>query len=292
MGLDAAVYCNCWRDGKTTEPPIPREWVNVDEDGWVWNSNPRWSSGLRPGCEAYDRAIEIDVLFDTWQRSEACQHEDMCLAKVWVSNWAGVSGFRQALRMAGEDRFQTVLAELPMGNGGTVPPETAARMLDELDAFLALDGYGSLAVLLDEDTGEEVWRVAEGHRSLFQGSGKEQLTFNVDQHGFVIIGKKKVREVRPFGPIKLALNRTVRDEVFRSLRFTHQPTDVGVEYRDVETGTVFISQMPIGDQDQPRVRRFRVGFKQQDPADYTHEVEALTTVCRTSVESGNPVAWL
>jgi hypothetical protein len=236
--------------------------------------------------------MATDIAFDDWKRSHACPHENMELAEVWVSNWAGISGFRQALRMAGEDQFKTVLAALPKGNGGSVPSETAARMLEELDAFLALEGYGCLAVLLDEDTGEEVWRVAQGYHSLFQGSGKEQLTFNLDEQGFVIIGKKKIRELRSFGPIKLALNQTTRGELFRSLHFTHQPTGRGVEYRDVDTDAVFVSRMAIGDQDQPRLRHFRVGFKQQDPADYTHEVEALRTVCRTSVESGNPVAWL
>jgi hypothetical protein len=138
VGLDAAVYCNCWRDGKTAEPPIPREWVNVDEDGWVWNSNPTWPPGAQEGTPEYDQAMAKDIAFDVWKVNGACSHENMQLVHERIANWSGVGGLRQALREAGESEFATVLAELPEGNGGHTPSALALRMVEEIDRFLAL----------------------------------------------------------------------------------------------------------------------------------------------------------
>lgn len=39
MGLDATVSCNCFKEGRTTAPPIPREWLYLDSDGY-WSCRP------------------------------------------------------------------------------------------------------------------------------------------------------------------------------------------------------------------------------------------------------------
>lgn len=146
VGLDAAVYCNCWRDGKTTEPPVPRECVHLDEDGWVWNSNPDWTPGAQPGTEEWVRGMATDIAFDSWKQSQACPHDNMQLVSARIANWSGVGGLLQALQEGGEDQFATVLTELPTSNDGSTSPELAARMLNELNVFLELEAQGQLSI--------------------------------------------------------------------------------------------------------------------------------------------------
>ena len=35
MGVDATVMCNCFREGRTTDPPVPREWLVLDAEGYL-----------------------------------------------------------------------------------------------------------------------------------------------------------------------------------------------------------------------------------------------------------------
>jgi hypothetical protein len=249
--------------------------VNVDEDGSIWNSNPAWRPQPKEGTDAYRRAMAIDIAFDKWMRDDACPHDDMNLASERIANWSGVGGFQQALAQAGEARFATVLSALPRGNGGSMPPATAARMLEELDTFLALEGYGSLAVLVDEASGEVLGSAATS--ILIQASGKEPLQWRLDERGFVLLGCiHGVRDV----------------EVFRAMHFAQWPAGDWVEYRNLDTGAAFQTRMGIGSPIQPVPRQFRVEFRQQDPADYADVVEALRTVCRASLQSGNHVVWM
>jgi hypothetical protein len=221
--------------------------------------------------------MAIDIAFDKWMRYDACPHDDMNLASERIANWSGVGGFQQALALAGRARFATVLSALPTGNDGSVPPATAARMLEELDAFLALEGYGSLAVLIDEASGEVLSSATGGIQSLIQASGKEPLQWRLDESGFVLLGcVHGVRDV----------------EVFRAMHFAQLPAGDWVEYRNLETGAAFQTRMAIGSHIQPVPRQFRVELRQQDPAEYADVVEALRTVCRASLQSGNHVVWL
>src|SRR4051794_28231436 len=104
MGLDASVMCNCFRLGLTTEPPVARDWLQIDEEGYL---------GLKPendSDEAYYR-------FHGWEQT-CCEHPGMRFARESIANWAGFRLFQQALDHVGWDRFPVLRQELPEANGG------------------------------------------------------------------------------------------------------------------------------------------------------------------------------
>ncbi len=128
MGLDARVRCRCWEEGKTTPCPFPdRVALDREED----------TVELRPEVKPDD---ERDRLFDRW-RQTCCAHEDMRYASAWIGNWGGVWSFKQTLSKVGSDRFRTLLAQIPNGNGGLTSPAEAAAALAELDAFAWPDEF-------------------------------------------------------------------------------------------------------------------------------------------------------
>ena len=35
MGLDARVFCNCLKEGRATDPPVSKELIFIDDDGFI-----------------------------------------------------------------------------------------------------------------------------------------------------------------------------------------------------------------------------------------------------------------
>ena len=120
MGLDATVMCNCFREGKTTPPPFPRDWLEIDEEGYL---------NL---VEEYDSAENWGKHY-AWQQS-CCQHEGMDFACEHISNWAGYRQFQAALGEVGWQYFPVLEEQLPNANGGLTPSAASVK---------ALRGYGN-----------------------------------------------------------------------------------------------------------------------------------------------------
>jgi hypothetical protein len=70
MGLDASVYCNCYKIGKIKSPPPHIELVEIDYYGGVFISTP--------DDEKYFE-------FEKWKQT-ACEHEDMVLLHCRIGN--------------------------------------------------------------------------------------------------------------------------------------------------------------------------------------------------------------
>jgi len=83
MGLDATVMCNCFKQGMTTPPPFPREWLYVDEEGCL---------SLLPEYDTDERWHELYE----W-RETCCEHPDMDYVSEHISNWSGYRIFQAAL---------------------------------------------------------------------------------------------------------------------------------------------------------------------------------------------------
>src|SRR5215471_284517 len=109
MGLDAVVRCSCFEQGRTTKPPVPREWIGVDEHGYL---------ALLPEHEEDEEAQEK---FEEWL-PDCCPHGGV-FASAFVTNWTGYQAFCEALERVGWEHFPVLQAELPEGNDGLTPPE-------------------------------------------------------------------------------------------------------------------------------------------------------------------------
>ena len=67
MGLDAHVCCDCFERGRLRSAPPPGCSLSVCADGSLL-------------CGSDD--LDVQIAFDRWQQSEACEHEDGYLAQV------------------------------------------------------------------------------------------------------------------------------------------------------------------------------------------------------------------
>ena len=82
MGLDAVVCCNCFETGRLRVPPDPEWAVRVEEDGHL---------------ETSSESIDLQMAFDRWRMSEACDHEDCVLLHHYIGNCARVDNLRASL---------------------------------------------------------------------------------------------------------------------------------------------------------------------------------------------------
>jgi hypothetical protein len=82
MGLDAFVYCDCFERGQLREQPPAGCALSVSADG-----------SLDCGSENLD----LQIAFDRWQFSQACEHESGVLLHHRIGNIALVAELRTAL---------------------------------------------------------------------------------------------------------------------------------------------------------------------------------------------------
>lgn len=156
MGLDAYVACNCFEEGKLSEPPEPFTMDDVyrDEEGFLCS---HMLDNLRKGLSYSDHWDRYDSLirsFEQWTE-RACEHEDGEYFSEWVSNW---SDARQ---------FQSIVEELGgRSNGGCFPAELAAEAIAEIDDLTECAKSLVVNVLVCEDSEEPVWTCADGATSL------------------------------------------------------------------------------------------------------------------------------
>jgi hypothetical protein len=262
MGLDAFVSCRCWRDGLAAPPPVAPELIGVDDDGFL---------GL---------LVDDDDLWhvvDAWVAS-ACPHRDMRLISRHVANWPGLRLFQAALRSAGEERFPTLLAELPAGNGGTMPPDAAARALDDLTRFSSLADVGTETVLVDADTGDVINTGVPAYDGVF------------------MLGPGYRAAILPDGFVIRDDDREASRTLFHARRFRQAPgPDRTVEFVAEEpagAAAVTVAMPPVGGSDErPPPHRLRVEVRRQRPDRHAPVVDALADLCRAAVATGNPVVW-
>ena len=96
MGLDAAVYCNCFESGKLKEPPPCPTLISIAPDGSL-------------DC----RSEELDTLleFDQWLLNRACEHGNGILLHHRIGNMAQVALLRNELNREAE-KFPVLLGKV------------------------------------------------------------------------------------------------------------------------------------------------------------------------------------
>ena len=120
MGLDATVYCTCFRDGRLREPPPAHIDVYIDEDGSL-------------NCHNSD--LETQIEFDAWRYDRACEHENGDLISHRIGNIALVAYLRAELSRQPDD-FLIVLSKVVYSGthcGDFINRDTVQQMQPELE---------------------------------------------------------------------------------------------------------------------------------------------------------------
>ena len=120
MGLDATVYCTCFRDGKLKTPPPAHIDVYVDDDGSL-------------NCRNTDLQTQIE--FDAWCFDAACEHENGDLIGHRIGNMSLVACLRSELSRQPDD-FPIILSKVVYSGthcGDHLDRKTVNAMRPELE---------------------------------------------------------------------------------------------------------------------------------------------------------------
>jgi hypothetical protein len=283
LGLDASVGCRCWQDGLVT-PPVAADLVHIDGDGYLDTGLP------------YDGNEELHHRFDSWVHS-GCEHKDMNLGRVRVSNWHGYRAFEDVLMELGREQFPVLEAELPEGNGGTTDASAAGPMLAELARFRAL--YRSeVTVLVDEARGDVLQSYARSRGGLFYLGGRSGVDIGLDDRGMFVVNRSEARE-------ELFRAMRVEQRVLDQSSTNGQPSLVAMVDRD--SGARFECSLAVSGRQIPwpdgRTRNdegklrweyplhLRVETRQVSAEWFAYILEPLEQILTLAVSSGNPVRW-
>jgi hypothetical protein len=284
MGLDASVMCCCFQMGRTTEPPFPREWLEIDDEGYL---------NLKAEFDSNDTF----AMLYAWQQ-ECCEHSGLDQASEHLANWSGYRLFQEALGSVGWDRFPVLHRELPEANGGRMDARSAALALEELADFRAIGFLGSNFWLVDTATGEGFMEYVESYQGIFILSGSTGLDVGFDGDGLFIRDRKGSEHFRA-----MRLRQTLLDPEDED----YGPEPSRVEFLDLDTGQTFVCRIAISGNQIPwpdgRMQDDKGRYRFDHPAeihvesrsvlstDFDYIIEPLTRLCRTSMETGNPVRW-
>lgn len=125
MGLDAHVCCDCFERDRLRSAPPPGCSLSVSSDGSLL-------------CGSDD--LNVQIAFDRWQHSEACEHEDGCLVAYYIGNIALVASLRNELGRW-PDRFQVILSRViynGMHAGDFIPAAEVPQLVPEVKALAAV----------------------------------------------------------------------------------------------------------------------------------------------------------
>jgi len=284
MGLDATVSCNCFKEGRTTLPPIPRDWLCFDEEGYL---------SCRPEHEAEYSWPELY----RWQQ-KCCEHDGMDYARERIANWAGYRLFQEALGKVGWEHFSVLRKELPNANGGLMSPESAKQAIVELDRFRQVREIGQNAILVDTKTGFVIFEHVATYEGIFIYGGLSGLQAGIGKVGFFIRDRES-------GTVRFQVTRIgqrLLDPVVEG-----QAYDGRVEFFDLDTKKSFVCPLvvPGGPKPWPDGRlqddQGRMRFNPSDafhvetltivPSHFDYAVNSLMNVFEASVATGNPVRW-
>lgn len=259
MGLDAFVPCRCWEEGRCKPAPEGFEIFRDPETGALDAINDR------------DPRLDREALVD-WRYS-SCEHDEGEYASERISNWGGVTAFRDELeRLA--DRFPVLLAEIPRVNGGTTSPDAARAALLELDTFERSE-LGTFVRLHAVCNGELIAERIDSHGGVFVLDGRSGYDIGLDERALFI------------------RSRATQEVVFRSKRLTQTPIGEETRFTDLESGrSVQLACGRLGGQFQyPPPEELEVVTGRQLPSDFDFTTKALRRIFEASVEIRSPVIW-
>lgn len=293
MGLDAFVTCNCWRDGKSKPPPVPRERIRLDADGWLELDMP----------EPIDP--ELQQAFDEWSDDPAaCSHSDMDAAFERISNYGGFRHFEYALHTLGAERFPT-LTKIPIQ--GSTQASASAHALEELELFRRICRI-PMWDIVESETGEVAIRdVPPEGRFILRGK-KQPYDLWADRYGIFFVPTERLSpggidgtQSGPSAQDRIDAPRRGPDAVFASARFEQvgvggDKLDPVVQYTDLETGRTITTThaLFVGGEDHHKGRlatRCHIVSRPLTAEDFEYILAPLKIVFEASARTGNSVIW-
>lgn len=272
MSFSAYVICNCYKDGKTTEPPY-KEYLTTNEDEIAIHlPNPIWDDE--------DLYLKMHNEFDEW-KSTACEHPEMDFSFEHLTNNSGMSAFRHMIhRFGGIEKYPILTQYLPTTNEGTLPAECAHKALQELNLLELENTLEQLVILKEKSQGIIIaaGSIDKYHPFIFNGP----FTFAIHKNVFFILENVKNDEKQTFNIL------------FQSTHFSQEIWNDSYKYIDKQTGHSFkcpVQLHPIEDECLTNYD-FLVTFEQHTIAyEYGYLLEPLKKLANASIITGNPIHW-
>jgi hypothetical protein len=273
MGLSAHVFCNCLKEQKTTLPPMCRELIYIDDDGFI---NMRYPDGVTDN-EQDDLWHELSL----WAEN-CCSHPDMHFCSEHVGNWSSVRELQQAV-CDKEVSYPSLASIFPYANGGQVSVETARLCLKELELFCHNIAKQAGLFLVNAKTDRVIYSYIESYGGIFFMDGITGIDVGFDYNGLFVIERKSGKEH------------------FRSLRFLQEA--LPDEYK-VSNGGKKHTIHPSMLTDTASGNKFKVDFTLDNEkhsefqivsrsltADDFYSIEPLKKLFSASIETGNSIYW-
>lgn len=291
MGLDAVVRCRCWEDGLCSEPPVPRDDVYIDEDGYISSRTLDKAWHELNYDEFIKRYDSLDRSFDEWCQ-HACVHEDMEICDERIGNWSGVGELNYLIERAGRRRPFPILSHMiPDGNGGQFPARLASAALEEFDVFVQVIAGFNKSWLVNVTSGEQP-TVAYPHEWKIEMDERESLA----SCKVVVPDRDGIRhEFRRFRQEPLRDEEiTGETEYERRKRREWGWGDWPVRLIDLDTGdtAIIAASLDVDFAGKPAEYRFeehRAPYMSEDGTYWRAEV--LRRLLKASLETGNPIQW-
>jgi len=275
MSYGAYVICNCFQEGKTTEPPH-KEFLKFDDEGLCLDIPKKlWKKGTK-------KVYQMLTDFDEWKRT-ACKHEEMELANEYLANITGMGAFRQIVRkLGGKNKFPILTKYLPKANGGILPAEFAQQAFDELLLLENEQTTEEKVVLLEKSTGSLKASVSSDTYFFFLFS-KNKNIYGIDKEGFFILEKAKKKGEELFY-IMFRSNSFIQQKISKSL----------YKFIDIPSGESYECSSNIDSNQEETTGDYEFEIKKQNVAiriEYQYIIEPLKLLSKASILSGNPIHW-
>lgn len=283
MGLSAYVNCPCYRRGKTSAFPLP-EWrtrFRFDIDGVL---------GLDLPYEGFEH--QHDRVQD-WMQT-ACEHDDMELISLQLSNWTGYLAFLQSLTQIGWKFFPILKQELPQHNNGYTLAPNALRMLRELDIFTRLVKHTKNAFLLNTLDNRVIQEYIVATKGVFVLNQDAGYRMGVDPKGFFI---EYQSSADPDNWIEKFRAKRLEQRIFKR---DSNGKPLYVEFYCADTEARFATDVPLIQYETMGAGKLlmphypgamHVELRQMDVKHFSYILDPLRRICHASVCSGNPIVW-
>jgi len=177
MALFGRVSCNCYRDGKTSEPPC-KEYLDEDIE---------WLSLDIPDHIDPNQARQMTDEFYEWQKN-ACEYERMDFIDVSVGNIYVMSDFKFLLENnGGNEKFPVLMEHFQiMYPGISLPAQYAQDALKEIELLEVLP-LETIACLKRKGSDGFLWR--ENPEKFVPFTFGKEHCYTVGKYDFCILSR-------------------------------------------------------------------------------------------------------
>ncbi|HXB05614.1 MAG TPA: hypothetical protein VNW04_00820 [Puia sp.] len=276
MSYSAFVICNCYKGGKTTEPPY-KKYMSIDDEGiYLDIPSELWKKNE-------DLCYKMDKEFDEWKRT-ACEHKDMNAAFEYLSNMSGMAAFRYIVqKLGGKYKFPILAEYLPTANGGILPTESADQLLQELKELENEPAPEELVLLQEMSSGEVKASVSSDNSKIFVYAAHNKNSYGIDKDGFFILENMKENY------------RDVSKITFRSINFLQQTISKNIyKFVDIPTTESYICSAKLHPDQEEAATDFEfivIKRKYAVADEYQYVIEPLKKLAAASLMTGNPIIW-